>query len=80
MRFDVFPFVPAVLADLKSRGFPLGVISNTGDEKGPAVNAVLGPTGLLAFFDPALLVYSGDEGVTKAVPEIFLRAAQRAAL
>jgi hypothetical protein len=85
--FDVFPFVPAVLADLKARGLKLGVISNTGDEKGPAVNAVLAPTGLLANFDPALVVYSGDETplpngtpVTKAIPEIFHRAADRAGL
>src|SRR5262245_22705881 len=92
--FDVFPFVPAVLADLKARGLKLGVISNTGDEKGPAINAVLAPTGLLANFDPALLVYSGDEPplvdnssvppmvtpVTKKIPEIFRRAAERASL
>jgi hypothetical protein len=85
--FDVFPFVPAVLADLKARGLKLGVISNTGDEKGPAVNAVLAPTGLLANFDPALIVYSGDEAplpdgtpVTKKIPEIFRRAAKRAGL
>lgn len=92
--FDVYPFVPAVLADLKARGLKLGVISNTGDEKGPAVNAVLAPTGLLTSFDPSLLVYSGDEPplvdnssvppvvtpVTKKIPEIFRRAAKRANL
>ncbi|HKB05210.1 MAG TPA: M20/M25/M40 family metallo-hydrolase [Gemmataceae bacterium] len=76
--FDVFPFVSGVLTDLESRGLKLGVISNTGSEKGPAVNAVLAPTGLLAQLDNALLVYSGDEGVTKASPEIFNRAAARA--
>jgi bacterial leucyl aminopeptidase len=76
--FDVFPFVPGVLADLKARGLKLGVISNTGGEKAPAVNAVLAPTGLLARLDNALLVFSGDEGVTKASPEIFKRAAARA--
>src|SRR4051812_11378252 len=85
--FDVFPFVPAVLADLKARALKLGVISNTGDEKGPAINAVLGTTGLLADLDPSLRVYSGDEPplddgtpVTKAIPEIFHRAAKRAGL
>src|SRR5262245_34688173 len=76
--FDVFPFVPPLLADLRDRGLRLGVISNTGDEKKAAVEAVLTPTGLLASFDPVLLVYSGDEGVTKASPEIFDRAAARA--
>jgi leucyl aminopeptidase len=90
--FDVFPFVPGVLADLKSRGLRLGVISNTGDEKGPAINAVLAPKNILPFFDAALLVYSGDEPpiidstshvpvpVNKSTPEIFRRAARRAGL
>ena len=55
---------------------------------------MLAPTGLLANFDPALLVYSGDEPplvdntavppvvtpVTKQIPEIFQRAAKRAGL
>jgi bacterial leucyl aminopeptidase len=77
IRFDVFPFIPGVLADLQAQGLRLGVISNTGGEKAPAMNAVLQPTGLLARLDPALLVYSADEGVTKASPEIFNRAATR---
>lgn len=75
--FEVFPFVPAILADLYSRGLRLGVISNTGNERGPAINAILASTGLLDRLDPALLVYSADEGVTKASPEIFDRAASR---
>jgi leucyl aminopeptidase len=76
-RFDVFPFVPRLLAELQARGLRRGVISNTGSEPAAAVNAVLAPTGLLARLDPALLVYSGDEGVTKVSPEIFNRAAAR---
>jgi hypothetical protein len=75
--FDVFPFVPGLLADLQAKRLRLGVISNTGSERAPAINAVLEPTGLLAQLDPALLVYSADEGVTKASPEIFERAAAR---
>lgn len=52
IRFDVFPFIPpGVLADLQAKGLRLGVISNTGGEKAPAMNAVLQPTGLLARFD-----------------------------
>lgn len=79
-RFDVFPFVSALLAGLKARALPLGVISNTGGETGTAVNAVLQPTGLLTHLDPGLLVYSGDQPdrVTKASVEIFHRAADRA--
>lgn len=89
IRFDVFPFIlpsssnaaeRGVLERLKKRGLRLGVISNTGDDKAPAMHAVLAPTGLLAHLDPALLVYSGDEGVTKASPQIFNNAAARAGL
>ena len=85
--FEVFPYAPGVLSDLKARGLKLGVISNSGPEKGPAINAVVEPTGLLAHINPELLVYSGDEppledgtSVTKNNPEIFRRAAQRAHL
>jgi hypothetical protein len=78
--FDVFPYVPGVLTDLKARGLKLGVISNTGNDTGATVNAILAPTGILADLDAGLLVYSGDEGVTKASPEIFRRAAKRAGL
>jgi len=76
--FDLFGFTLGLLRDLKSRGLRLGVISNTGTEGAVAVNAILQPTGVLADLDPALLVYSADEGVTKASPEIFRRAADRA--
>lgn len=85
--FDVFPYALGVIADLKALGLKLGVISNTGADKGPAINAVLTPTGLLARFEPDLVVYSGDElplkdgtPVTKKIPEIFRRAAKRAGL
>lgn len=76
-HIQCFPFVPGVLADLHAKRLRLGVISNTGSERAPDINAVLEPTGLLAQLDPALLVYSADEGVTKASPEIFERAAAR---
>jgi extracellular elastinolytic metalloproteinase len=78
--FDVFPFAPALLADLRARGLRLGLISNTGSETGDAVNAVLRPTGILATLDGALLLYSGDLGITKTDPEIFRQAAARAGL
>jgi bacterial leucyl aminopeptidase len=81
------PFVPAVLSELKGRRLKLGIISNTGEDRGESVNSVLAPTGLLGHFDHALLVYSGDESplpdgtpVTKRVPEIFRRAEQRGRL
>jgi leucyl aminopeptidase len=89
LRFDVFPFLlpsphdpnrSGLLAELKARGLRLGVISNTGDEGGAAVTAILQPTGLLTNLDATLLVYSGDEGVTKASSAFFDRAAIRAGL
>ena len=78
--FNVFPFSRAVLTGLRDDGLRLGVISNTGDDTGSSVNAVLRRAGLLDFFDPALLIYSRDVGVTKATPAIFQVAAARAGL
>ena len=80
--FDVFPYAPGVVADLKARGLKLGVISNTGSDTGATVNAVLGPTGILTDLDAGLLVYSGDEARSRRPrpPEIFRRAAKRAGL
>jgi leucyl aminopeptidase len=77
ISFDVFPFIPGVLADLQAKDLRLGVILNTGDDKASVMNAILQPTELLTWLDPTLLVYSADEGVTKASPEIFNRAAAR---
>jgi len=76
--FNVFPFAQSVLGELQRRGLRLGVISNTGDDGGPAVNEVLRAAGLLTYFDPSLLIYSKDVGLTKDSPEIFRRAAERA--
>jgi leucyl aminopeptidase len=67
-----------VLGDLQRRGLRPGVISNTGDDDGAAVNEVLRAAGLLSYFDPSLLIYSKDVGLTKDSPEIFRRAAERA--
>jgi hypothetical protein len=80
VRFDVFPFVPPILDDLKRRKFRLGVISNTGDDSGASVNGVLERAGLLGSFDPPLLIYSKDVGLTKSSPEIFRLAAERAGM
>ncbi|HEX2080133.1 MAG TPA: HAD family hydrolase, partial [Longimicrobium sp.] len=77
-RLDLYPFVPGVLKDLRGRGVRLGIISNTGDERGERIDEVLAAAGVLGFFDPALLVYSADVGMTKDSPEIFRLAAARA--
>ncbi|MEP7010796.1 MAG: HAD-IA family hydrolase [Acidobacteriota bacterium] len=63
--WEVFPEVPAVLAELRARGFKLAVISNW-DERLPAVLAGLG---LSQSFDA--VVTSGDAGVEKPDRRIF---------
>jgi bacterial leucyl aminopeptidase len=80
VRFDVFPFVADVLNQLQQRGLRRGVISNTGQDRSPAMLALLAPTGLLQQLDEDLLVFSADEGITKASRQIFDRAAARAGL
>src|SRR5436305_7430100 len=78
--FDVFPFVPALLATLQQRKIPLGLISNTGAEGGKAIDAVLAKSGLLGFFAAELRIYSGDVGSTKADTRIFQIAIKRAGM
>lgn len=77
---DVFPFVPPFLSRLKTAGIRLGVISNTGDEPGAAVDSILNSAGILSFFEDGLRIYSGDVGMEKDNPDIFRIAADRAGL
>lgn len=76
--FDVFDFAVPTLDELESRGLRLGVISNTGDDDGIAVDAVLGRANIRDFFEPALRIYSRDVGLRKDSPKIFRLAAARA--
>ena len=76
--FHVFPFVPELLEQLRSRGLKLGIISNTGSDTGPKLDAILSTAGILASFNDTLRIYSADVGLTKADPAIFKLAAQRA--
>ena len=73
--FHVFPFVPDVLNRCRERGLRLGIISNTGDEKSPAVDAVLSSAQILDFFEDGLRIYSGDVDLRKDNPAIFRLAA-----
>jgi leucyl aminopeptidase len=83
--FDPFPFVKDILKKLKDPppaglGFRLGVISNTPTGTTAAnMAAVLNAAGVLAFFDPALLLYSSVEGLDKTKRAFFVLAASRAA-
>jgi FMN phosphatase YigB (HAD superfamily) len=76
--FHVFPFVPDLLEQLRSGGLKLGIISNTGSDTGPKLDAILSIAGILASFNDTLRIYSADVGLTKADPAIFKLAAQRA--
>ena len=76
--FDVFDFAVPVLDELRDRGLRLGVISNTGDDDGTAVDAVLGRADIRDLFEPALRIYSRDVGLRKDSAQIFLLAAARA--
>lgn len=83
--FDPFPFATDILKKLKDPppaglGLRLGVISNTPAGTTAAdMAAVLGAAGVLAFFDPALLLYSSVEGLDKTNKAFFTLAASRAA-
>jgi FMN phosphatase YigB (HAD superfamily) len=77
--FEVFEVTVPVLDDLGGPdGLRLGVISNTGNDDGATVDAVLERAGIRDFFEPALRIYSRDVGLRKDSPEIFLLAAARA--
>jgi hypothetical protein len=79
LSFHLFPFVLPLLRQLKAAGLRLGVISNTGDDAGAAVDGVLATSGLLALLEPDLRIYSKDVGLSKKDgPEIFRLAAERA--
>jgi leucyl aminopeptidase len=79
-RFDIYPFTLRVLGELRSAGHRLGIISNTGDDVGTHVDAVLASAGIRDFFEPALRIYSKDVGLKKDSLAIFQLAAARAGL
>ena len=76
--FEVFDFTRRFWESCRRKGLRLGVISNTGDDGGPAVDGVLGAAGILDFFADPLRIYSKDVGMQKDSPAIFRRAAQEA--
>jgi len=67
----VAPDARACLEQLRGRGVRLALISNWDDRLRPTLDGL----GLVSAFDTLLI--SGEEGVEKPDPEIFLRAAQR---
>jgi len=57
------------LSELKSRGFQIGLISNTGRTPGYALRRVLGELGLAQSID--VMVFSNEHGFCKPVTSIF---------
>jgi HAD superfamily hydrolase (TIGR01662 family) len=68
----VFPEAADVLRQLRERGYKLGIVTN-----GPAISQRIKAveSGMAALVDITLI--SGEEGVEKPAPEIFLRAAEK---
>ncbi|MDQ3283317.1 MAG: HAD family hydrolase [Acidobacteriota bacterium] len=60
---------PELLRALKSRGFSIGLISNTGRTPGYALRRVLETLGLAEFID--VMVFSNEHGACKPQPSIF---------
>ena len=74
LKQTLFDDVLPSLADLKSRGLTLGVISNVDKDIAPLLDEL----GLSPFF--TIAVTSQETGFTKPHPEIFLEALRRAEL
>lgn len=55
--FTVFPEALTALEALKSGGYPMGIISNAGDEQPEKVNDALRKAGLFDFFNPKYIFY-----------------------
>lgn len=67
----LYPGVPQLLESLRSR-YRLGIIAN----QNPGAETRLSEFGIRQYFD--VIAASGDEGIAKPDPEIFLRALKRA--
>jgi FMN phosphatase YigB (HAD superfamily) len=79
-RLERYPFVPEVLARMRSGGVPtsLGLISNTGHESAEHLAAVLAEAGLSDLVDARLCLFSSVEGMDKSQPAFFALAVSRA--
>ena len=76
--FKTMPDAAAGLQRLRDAKLRLGIISNTGNLDAERLRAALADDKLLDFFDPNLVLFSGEVGTDKSTPEIFRLAAARA--
>src|ERR1044071_7654002 len=72
------PEVAAGLKRMRDAKLRLGIISNSGNIDGKRLREALAKDKLLDFFDPRLVLFSGEVGTDKSTPEIFRIAAARA--
>lgn len=75
---DVYPYIPAILQQLRDNNARIGIISNTGNETADDMKKVLEEAGIYSFFEPSLLIYSSVVGLKKDSPKIFELAVERA--
>jgi putative hydrolase of the HAD superfamily len=66
---SIVPGAHEVLAELRDRGFRIGLISNTGRTPGYALREILDRLGLATSIDA--MVFSNEHGVCKPQPSIF---------
>jgi HAD superfamily hydrolase (TIGR01549 family) len=66
---SIVPGAQEVLAELRDRGFRIGLISNTGRTPGYALREILDRLGLATSIDA--MVFSNEHGVCKPQPSIF---------
>jgi putative hydrolase of the HAD superfamily len=66
---SIVPGAHEVLAELRDRGFRIGLISNTGRTPGYALREILDRLGLASSIDA--MVFSNEHGVCKPQPSIF---------
>jgi hypothetical protein len=72
-ELTAYPYVPAVLSELRDFGVRLGVISDRGPIPEEEVNRALAEAGLWSLLTPELVLYGHKDS-----PRIFEEAAQRA--
>ena len=79
LELEPFDFAAGLLARLRADGHRLGIISNTGDETGATIDALLAGIGLRDSFDGLLRLYSFDfpDLQPKPAPDLFVEARDR---
>src|SRR4051794_33266367 len=75
--FTVLPDTVSGLKRLADAKLRLGIISNTGNVDVTRIREALSENKLLDFFEPTLVLFSGEVRLDKSTPEIFRLATAR---